>query len=161
VTSAQEEIRRVALIRHNAHSTPGHAYGPDPLLLHEIGVAGEEEFAKVMGLSMDKRGLPRGDGGRDFEVQMPAGLLTIDVKTYQKPGHILIKEWDIERCADILVLCGWKPGNVVTLIGWDTFYAIERSPVKDFGYGRNFARHAKYLRPIVDLREILSHRIDL
>jgi hypothetical protein len=128
-----------------------------------IGVIGEQFFARTFGLPLDKRGLPRGDGGRDFIVQFPGRILTIDVKCARKPLYLFIKEKDIDTCADILVLCALDEPRVgpaqPRLVGWETRGMMSLMPVGTFGHPcPNHFRAASELRPICQLANLLGMR---
>ena len=169
------EVKEVARIRDGAHpDNPIDKQGGDGDQCQLFGVTGEQHFARTFGLPLDKRALPAGDGCADFTILFEIAfgrrerIVTIDVKAAQSAIYLFIKEPDIARCADILVLCALDgpkpkkdeppPTRTPRLIGWETKSMMQLMPVADFGYGRNFYRAAAELRPISQLANILATR---
>jgi hypothetical protein len=105
---------------------------------------------------VDERILPEGDDHIDFIVKINNLGTTIDVKTAQKAYNLLIKEWEIKECADILVLAEYKDGGI-NFLGWETKEVMRLMPTKVFSsLGiNNFYRHSSKLRPMEHLDEIL------
>ena len=141
--------------RQAAHPQGTPRYYDDPNKEDTIGVAGETTFARRYGLEVDERILPDGDGHIDFIVKINNLDISIDVKTAQRAYNLLIKEWEIKECADILVLAEYDDG-VVKLLGWETKEVMRLMPTKVFSsLGiNNFYRHNSRLRPMMHLDEI-------
>lgn len=138
--------------RQAAHPNGTRRFFDDPNIEDTIGVAGEAAFAQKYSLSLDESIRPDGDGHVDFVT--PIG--TIDVKTARKPFNLLIKEWEIERSADIIVLAKFNSVQDIVFLGWATRQEMATMPIKDFGYGiRNYYRHASSLRPMSELDTML------
>ena len=143
--------------RQDAHPNGTKRYYDDPNLEDTIGIAGEIEFAKRYGFKVDDRILPDGDGHIDFTVSKNGKTATIDVKTAQKAYNLLVKEWEIKDCADILVLAEYKDG-VVNFLGWETKDVMKDMPVKVFSSLniKNYYRHHSQLRSMSRLDELLK-----
>ena len=143
--------------RQEAHPQGTPRYYDDPNKEDTIGVAGETAFAKRYGLDVDERILPEGDEHIDFIVKINNLDITIDVKTAQKAYNLLIKEWEIKECADILVLAKYNDGTI-KFLGWETKEVMCLMPTKVFSsLGiNNFYRHQSKLRPMEQLDEILT-----
>ena len=82
-----------------------------------VGLAGEEAFAARYGYRVDHEYAQRGDGGADFATH--AG--SVDVKTYRKPGHLLVEAGKVH--ADIYVLARYvdtEGGDAprAAILGW-------------------------------------------
>jgi len=142
--------------RQAAHPQGTPRYYNDPNKEDTIGVAGETAFAERYSLKVDERILPEGDDHIDFIVKINNSEITIDVKTAQKAYNLLIKEWEIKECADILVLAEYKDG-AINFLGWETKEVMRLMPTKVFSsLGiNNFYRHNSKLRPMQHLDEIL------
>jgi hypothetical protein len=139
---------------HKGHSTP--RFFNNPYIEDIIGVAGETQFGKEFNLPVDESIKAEGDKGYDFKYK----TLTIDVKTARKPIHLLLKEKDKDKCADILVLAKYNIDNSVTLIGWCTRNMILSTPTRDFGYGIiNFYLHHSALFPIETLKTVFVNNL--
>jgi len=113
-----------------------------------VGVAGEIAFANEFGLEVDTTARPEGDGGVDFTL---SNGLTVDVKTYRKPYHLL-REVNKPH-ADILVLARFDDSSgEARLIGWEWDSEMVKCPTRDFGYGIvSHYKVAKELKQIPDL----------
>lgn len=107
--------------------------GPD----HDgVGLAGERAFAERYGYLPDGNAWRQGDGVADFRTLHG----TVDVKTYRKPGHLLV-ETGKER-ADIYVLARYSDATAqATLLGWAVKIEVEAAPVSDVG-GMGVQSHA-------------------
>lgn len=116
------EIHSLAIARQDAHPTGSPRYYENPYTEHIIGMAGEIAFGKRYCLNVDKSIRPDGDGHVDFRAVMNNGkVITIDIKTALKPYNLLIKEWEINKCATVLVLAQYDPANEeVSFLGWQT-----------------------------------------
>ena len=143
--------------RQEAHPQGTPRYYNDPNKEDTIGVAGETAFAKRYGLKVDERILPEGDDHIDFIVKINNFDISIDVKTAQKAYNLLIKEWEIKECADILVLAEYNDG-IIKFLGWETKEVMRLMPTKVFSsLGiNNFYRHQSKLRLMEHLDEILK-----
>ena len=174
--SVDPEAIEVARIRDGAHpGNPIDDAGDDGAKCQLLGATGEVLFARTCGLPVDKRALPGGDGGVDFVAEFltthgrGTRVVTIDVKSAQAALFLFIKEPDIVRCADILVLCALdgpkateknpNPLRTPRLVGWEHKAVMQLMPVADFGHGqRNYYRAASELRPMSQLSAILALR---
>lgn len=93
-----------------------------------IGLLGEVRFSELYNLSIDLTSKPKGDNGIDFYT--PIG--TIDVKTAQKPYHLLVEKGKV--FADIYVLAQFSMPDIINFIGWHYGEYISQQPTKYFGY---------------------------
>ena len=155
----EAEINAIAKARTAAHvgQTSGEFYCDADIGQH-CGVAGEMAFAIWTGLPMDRSISPAGDGGKDFNININGRWVSLDVKTARKPYNLPVKEKDIKRTADILVLAGHIPG-LVTLYGWDTRGIVALMGLRDLGSGvLNFCRPREELRPMWQLMNLLARR---
>ena len=118
-----------------------------------VGVAGEVAFAKEFGLEVDTTARPEGDGGVDFTL---SNGLTVDVKTYRKPYHLLREVG--KHHAHILVLAGFNDSTgEAYLIGWEWDSKMVRCPTRDFGYGIvSHYKPAEELQSIHRLQKLLG-----
>ena len=127
--------KKIGKMRQDAHPEGTERYYKDPNKEDTIGVAGEIAFAKRYGLSIDERILPEGDGHIDFCIDFNGEKITFDIKTAIKAYNLLIKEWEIDKCADVLVLAQYSPettedeneGDVVFL-GWASRKTMASQP---------------------------------
>jgi len=115
-------------------------------------------FSKLSGLSVDRQLRKNGDKGIDFMI--PFGnstkLVSLDVKGARKALHLLVKDYEIQRCADILVLASVN-GNIVSLLGWEHKCVMERMPKRRFGYELlNYYRRFELLRPMCQLTGMMK-----
>ncbi len=151
------DIKSLGKQRQDAHPNGTPRYYNDPNKEDTIGVAGESAFAKRYGLEIDKRILPEGDDHIDFIIKINNFNTTIDVKTAQKAYNLLIKEWEINKCADILVLAEYNDG-AIKFLGWETKEIMRLMPTKVFSSLniKNFYRHRSQLRPMNQLDRILG-----
>lgn len=135
--------------RQAAHPNGTRRFFEDPNTEDRIGAAGELAFGKLVGVDVDARTLPSGDGGVDFVVSW---YVTIDVKTARVPAYLLVKEADIDRPVDIYVLARYIDDETVEFLGWQTRSVMKRQPVRDFGYGiRSHYMAQEHLRPMSEL----------
>ena len=93
-----------------------------------IGLLGEVRFSELYNLSIDLTSKHKGDNGIDFYT--PIG--TIDVKTAQKPYHLLVEKGKV--FADIYVLAQFSMPDIINFIGWHYGEYISQQPTKYFGY---------------------------
>jgi len=146
-----EQIGRMRQDIHAGHSTPRffkNKYEEDT-----IGVAGERQFGIEFNMPVDMEARKSGDLGIDFEYDGKK----IDVKTARKAYNLLVKNHEITRCADILVLAKYNDDKSVDLLGWATSDEMRECPKKDFGYGIvNYYKSAYHLRPISELKDLLN-----
>lgn len=157
-----EEINSLGEQRQNAHPNGTPRYYDNPNLEDTIGVRGEAAFAERYNLNVDKRILPQGDDHIDFIVEINNQKVSIDIKTAQKAYNLLIKEWEIGKCADILVLCEYRNGKIIFL-GWETREIMKLMPKKVFSRLniKNYYRHRNDLRPMLQLDKLLLNQFDL
>ena len=148
--------------RQSAHPQGTPRYYKDPNTEDTIGVAGELAFAKMYKLEIDDSIRPEGDAHVDFKVKINDSEVTIDVKTAQKAYNLLIKEWEIEDCANILVLAKYKSNEEIEFLGWETKDVMRIMPKKVFSsLGiKNYYRHWNQLRPMCQLDELLGKKQD-
>lgn len=146
--SDAESIAHQRTLTHVSHST-NRPLSPSYDL---VGVAGERAFSEAFGLPMDALERLSGDGGVDFT--LPSGL-TVDVKTYRKPLHLL-REVDRDE-AQILVLAAYSDvTGDARLIGWEWDREMLKCPTNDFGYGiTSHYKPAGELQPIALLHELV------
>ena len=84
--------------------------------------------------------------------------LSIDVKTYQRPYHLLVKVDEMPTCAYLLVLCHFDYG-MVSILGWETRGIMSMMPTREFVPGiRSHYRLREQLRPIRQLADLLAMR---
>lgn len=154
------EAKALGEARQGAHVKNGSPrFFDDPNEEDTIGVVAELAFAQRFGLEVDRNLYENGDGQSDFKVVISNRLLTIDVKGARKPYNLLIKEKDINVCADIVVLARIEGSNNVSLLGWEHKSIMKLMPVKDFGFGiRNYYRHHTQLRSMSQLACLLNMR---
>lgn len=119
--------------RQAAHPHGTKRYYKDENVEDIIGITGEIEFGKRYNLKPDLEIKPNGDGHVDFKVKFNnKTTVTIDVKTAQKAYNLLVKEWEIDKCSDILVLCKYNGENDVEFLGWTTKKIMKKQPKKIF-----------------------------
>ena len=99
-----------------------------------VGIQGEVEFGlqAFQPITAFRNTGKAGDGGVDYFIPL---RMSVDVKTYQKPGN-LIHEKD-KVVADIYVLaeCNENTQWEAVLLGWEWGSKLAKAPTKDFGYG--------------------------
>lgn len=126
-----------------------------------VGVWGEMHFARAFGLPYTYEAATEqyaGDGGIDFTVWFRGVPRTIDIKTSESPQNLLIKERDIERCADLLVLALYNR-KVLTFLGWETAGIMAAMPISELTPGHpNYFRPVSELRPMGQLVNLLAQR---
>ncbi len=153
-----QDANDIAQIRGDAHPNRSKRFFDDPNTEDIIGAAGEVAFAKAFGFQADSSSKPGGDCGIDFGTSINGVPLTIDVKTYRQPYHLLVKVSEIRNCADILVLAHYDHG-MVSILGWEHKFMMRRSPTHDFGRGIvSHFRLRHQLRPIDHLVDLLAMR---
>ena len=144
--------------RNGAHPTGTPRLYDDPNVENVIGVRGEFAFARAFALHIDEQIRPAGDNGVDFRVTIAGREITIDVKTAQRAPYLLVKEHDIGRCADWIVLACFDRG-AVSFIGWETRAVMSLMPVASFGAGiRSHFRARDQLRPMGQLVDLMALR---
>lgn len=150
-----EELGRLRQGAHAENTT--RRFYDDPTAENTTGAGGELQFQAEFGLRADLEPRPYGDGGHDFLVTLRGKRLRIDVKTARVPAFLLVKERDMARCADILVLYQEIERGRYAFIGWDTRDVMELMPKRDFGYGIvSHYRPRAELRPRYQLRALLK-----
>jgi hypothetical protein len=129
-----DEIRRQAKLRHQLHANhPTHRpLSPD---YEFVGLSGERQLATELGVPMDLRLRPDGDGGVDFTLPLITrdGVqeFIIDVKCAQKPGNLIVEVGKVKP-RTIYILAGFHEDR---LLGWELGAKLLRAPIRDFGYG--------------------------
>jgi len=157
------ETTRLGTARQSAHPNGTPRYYSDPNVEDIIGVAGEQAFANRYGIKIDESIRPDGDNHIDFKLQYVDGFdvkqLTIDVKTAKKPFNLLIKDWEIDKCADILILAKYNDDKSVELLGWEYKSIMKKQPTKVFSsLGiNNYYKSREQLRPMSELDKIMKH----
>jgi hypothetical protein len=151
-----KEIKLLGEQRQNAHPLGTRRYYSDPNREDTIGVAGEAAFAERYNLNVDKRILPKGDDHVDFIAEINNQKVSIDIKTAQRAYNLLIKEWEIDKCADILVLAQYRKGKI-KFVGWDTKEIMKLMPKSIFSSLniKNYYRDKDDLRPMSQLDDLL------
>lgn len=127
-------------------------------MFHEdvLGAKGEIAFATWSGLPADTVVRPYGDKGIDFRFTVGGRTLTVDVKAARTPFNLFVKEHEISRCADILVLARVEEDEV-WFLGWEHKSMMLVAPRKDFGKDIvNYYRHYSELRPMWQLKKLLA-----
>jgi hypothetical protein len=153
-----KEVADIAQIRGDAHPNRSKRFFDDPNTEDLIGAAGELAFARAFGFQVDRSSRPLGDRGIDFTTSVNGVPMTIDVKTYRLPYHLLVKVSEINNCADVLVLAQFDYG-MVSLLGWEHRNMMRKSPTNDFGRGIvSHFRLRHQLRPMDQLVDILTMR---
>ena len=123
-----------------------------------IGLHGEVLCAELFGLPLNTE--PGPDGGRDFTFTKRGRLVTIDVKTFRNPAHLLVQVERMGHCADILALCGYTEARGAWFVGWETRDILRLSDPRVFlaDGPRNHWRRADQLRPLGALLELIASR---
>lgn len=158
------ESHSLGIERQNAHPNGTPRYYADPNKEDIIGMAGELAFGKRYSLKVDKSIRPDGDGHVDFRAVKKNGeTFTLDVKTAIKAYNLLIKEWEMDDCASVLVLAQYNPANEeVSFLGWQTKAFMRTMPKKVFsslGIVNHFC-HRDKLRSMEELDQLFkTHEI--
>lgn len=157
------EAESLGKARQNAHPNGTPRYYSDINKEDTIGVTGELEFAKRYGLKIDRTIRPEGDGHIDFKIKVISDnkFITFDVKTATKPYNLLIKEWEIDRCADCIILANYNDG-IPFFIGWESKKEMKKQPKKIFSSLGivNYYKHASELQPMDRLDEFFIRNKD-
>lgn len=128
----QKDIENLGTDRQKAHPNGTKRYYENENLEDIIGIAGEIAFGKKYNLIPDTSIRPEGDGHVDFKISFQEKkIITFDIKTAQKAYNLLIKEWEIDDCADCLILAEYKEGNI-KFLGWTTKKIMKSQPKKTF-----------------------------
>jgi hypothetical protein len=148
--------------RQSAHPNGTPRYYTDKNTEDIIGAAGEISLGHRYSFKIDDAIKPQGDGHVDFRVIInykgKTREVTIDVKTARKPYNLLVKEWELPHCADILVLAKYNDDGTVDFLGWAGKKDMAKCPVKVFSsLGiRNYYKPCSELRKMSELDEILK-----
>jgi hypothetical protein len=119
--------------RQKAHPNGTQRYYKDENKEDIIGIAGEIAFGKRYSLTPDLEIKPQGDNHIDFKIKINDDIVsTIDVKTAQKAYNLLIKKWEINKCANILVLAQYIDVDNIKFLGWTTRQVMQKQPTKVF-----------------------------
>jgi hypothetical protein len=149
--------------RQKAHPFGTPRYYSDENLEDIIGLAGEVAFAKRYGLKPDLTIRPEGDKNIDFKIEIDGTrIATIDVKTAQKAFNLLVKEWEIQKCSDVLVLCEYFKNESIMFVGWATRKMMQGQPIKIFSSLNipNHYLHRSKLKPMSELDAVFKkHKI--
>ena len=143
----EDIARTAAATRTEIHA--GHASCRPMSENHDaVGMAGELAFGKAVGLMPDFEPRIGGDNGIDFILPL---VLTVDVKTFRRPGNLIHEVG--KPFADLFVLAGYRDEDgSAELIGWATGSDLRKAPTRDFGH--EVISHyipAKDLRPMSQL----------
>lgn len=146
--------------RQNAHPNGTPRYYNDPNKEDIIGIAGEIAFGNRYNLKIDDSIRPNGDNHIDFKIEHNGRIITFDVKTANKAYNLLIKEWEINVCADVLVLAEYNEGNI-KFLGWESKREMAKQPVKVFSsLGiRNYYKHRDLLNNMSRLDTFFTNNI--
>lgn len=162
--TAHEFALALAMSRYKVRGSTETFGRDDPLVTDYMGNRGEYELKRRYGLKMNTDNQPQGDGGIDFRFFLKGKPRTIDVKTSPTPFNLLVKEADIRRCAEFLVLAYLdkdpnnllvpdQEGDRVVLLGWENPCILQTSVPKVFHPGSNLEKPIKsYHRPWHQLR---------
>jgi hypothetical protein len=151
--------------RQLAHKNGTKRYYEDENVEDIIGICGEIAFAERYQLEVDKSIRPYGDNHIDFKMIFTKGIFkgkefTIDIKTAKKPYNLLIKEWEIDKCATLLILSKFISKNEIDLLGWDFRKNMAKQPKKIFAPKLgivNFYKHFSELESIYKLDIIMKN----
>jgi hypothetical protein len=100
-----------------------------------VGLRGEEELARALGLEVDMVRRPRGDGGIDNVLCLSGNDFVVDVKCARKPRNLIV-EVGCVVAKTIYVLASYSDeADAAELLGWQWGKVLLDAPTKDFGYG--------------------------
>jgi hypothetical protein len=152
---SEQRAKQLGALRQGAHPKGTERFFADPETEDRLGAKCELAFADMFGFEVDAEARPDGDGGIDFTLTTHRRDIVIDVKGARIAHNLLIKEKDIDKCADIIVL-GLVRDDVMFL-GWEHKSIMQLMPVRDFGYGiKNYYRHHSELRPMWQLESLIK-----
>ena len=157
IVSEQESIE-IGKGRQGIHPNGTRRFFDDPNTEDILGVKAELAFSQMTKIPMDREFRAAGDGCIDFMVPLgdSTELVSLDVKGARTPYNLFVKEPDIKRCADILVLAG-VDSNKVWFLGWEHKSIMRRMSKRDFGYKIvNYFRSFKDLRPMSQLIDMIE-----
>ena len=140
----RHQLEQVARDRHKLHEGQA-SHRPLSTDYQLVGLAGEFAFGQKYFMDVDWTLRPAGDNGTDFK----AWIGNVDVKTFQKPIHLLVEVGKAR--ADYYVLGGCKAtGNVceVQLLGWATKAEVLGAEQKTF----DVLSHAIHQKKLHDMR---------
>lgn len=153
------EVEKLGIRRQQAHPNGTKRYYRDENKEDIIGVAGEYAFANRYGFKVDEVIRPEGDNHVDFKIKVLSDnkYITFDVKTATKAYNLLIKEWEIDKCADVLILADYNNGDPI-FIGWESRKEMKLQPKKVFSsLGiMNYYKPANELQPM-DRLDVFIH----
>ena len=156
-------IKEIGKQRQDAHPYGTKRYYENPYTEDIIGIIGEKKFGNKYNLKVDIGIRPKGDKHIDFKVSIMCNgieyIKTIDVKTAQKAFNLLVKEQDIKKCADILVLAEYINDDQINLVGWESKKEMQIMPKKIFsslGYINHY-KHRTKLRSMNRLDLLLKN----
>lgn len=147
----------LGIARQQAHSNGTKRYYSDENREDIIGLSGEIAFGKKYNLNPDLKIRPNGDNHIDFKIKINDDkIITLDVKTAQKAYNLLIKEWEIDKCSDILILAQFHNEEDIEFLGWSTKKEMKNQPKKIFSSLNinNYYLHKNKLKPM-DLLDYL------
>jgi hypothetical protein len=120
-------------MRHHLHEGSA-SHRPLSTGYEQVGIAGEQAFAREFGIEWDRELRPGGNGGSNFRYRGKR----VNVYTARKPLNLIVEKG--KATADIYVLAGYRDGSA-RLIGWATKRMVLDAPVKDVG-GFGIMSHA-------------------
>jgi hypothetical protein len=129
-----EELKQIAISRQKGHKGSKPLYAKrlndkDPYREVIVGLLGEVCFGEKYNLEADLKFRPKGDNHIDFKIKIDGKrIVTLDIKTTTNPTKLLIKEWEINKCSDILILAHYKNENDIKFIGWTTKKIMKNQP---------------------------------
>lgn len=121
-----------------------------------IGLRGEQALAEFLGVPMDLRDKPYGDGGLDYPVETGGRVVRLDVKAFRQPKHLLVERGKVK--ADIYVLAGYiEQADHASLLKWATAAEVLAAPVSDrfAGVPDHYIKREK-LRDLEELEVLLG-----
>lgn len=129
-----EQLKQIAISRQNGHKGSKPLYAKrlndkDPYREVIVGLLGEVAFGEKYNLEADLKFRPKGDNHIDFKIKINnEKVVTLDVKTTTNPSKILIKEWEINKCSDILILAHYLNETDIKFVGWTTKKIMKQQP---------------------------------
>lgn len=156
------DAEELGKLRQKAHPSGTKRYYKNENTEDIIGISGEIAFSKRYNLQPDLEIRPNGDNHIDFKVKFTGDkvqkIFTIDIKTAQKAYNLLIKKWEINKCADILVLAKYTENEPVEFLGWTTKKIMQKQPIKVFSsLGiENYYLPVEKLHDMKDLDKLFS-----
>lgn len=110
------------------------------------GAMGEVGWEQTTGCKMDTSIRKDGDYGVDFDQALNFYgewiWWILNIHTYIKPYHLLVRDSELEGKTEIFILAGWEEETrTVTFYGWTLASVISKCPLRDFGLGPSHYLH--------------------